>query len=112
MLISRPLRVLITALSVVLILSFAGCKSAPETEPEETPVVEEPVETAPEEEPVSEPVVEEPEALSQLDINAARAAVQRANLMGANAYYPPEYRGLIAESSGISTSVPLRSAET
>ncbi len=49
MLISRPLRVLITALSVVLILSFAGCKSAPETEPEETPVVEEPVETSPEE---------------------------------------------------------------
>ena len=97
MLISRPLRVLITALSVVLILSFAGCKSAPETEPEETPVVEEPVETTPEEEPVSEPVIEEPESLAQLDIDAARAAVQRANLMGANAYYPPEYRGLIAD---------------
>ena len=94
--ISRPLRILITALSVVLILSFAGCKTTPESEPEETPVVEEPVEDTPETEPDTV-VIDEPEPLSKLDIDEARAAVQRANLMGANSYYPAEYRDLIAD---------------
>ena len=101
---SRPLRILITTLSVVLILSFAGCKSTPEPEPEETPVVEEPVEPTPETEPEVEPVVVEPEPLSKVDVDAARAAVQRANLMGANSYYPAEYRDLIAE---LNTAVTL-----
>lgn len=95
--ISRQLRILITALSVVLILSFTGCKSTPEPEPEEVPVVEEPVETTPEAEPEPEPVVEEPDPLSVVDIDAARAAVQRANLMGANAYFPGDYRELVGD---------------
>jgi len=97
MIFSRPLRLLITALSVVLILSFAGCKSTPEPEAEETPTVEESVAATPEPEAEPEPVVEEetaPEPLSDVDIKAARDAVQRANLMGANSYYPVEYRGL------------------
>ena len=98
MIISRPLRILITALSLILILFFTGCKSTPEPEPEDTTVVEEPEETTPEAEPEEEPVVvETPEPLSEQDINAARNAVQRANLMGANNYYPVEYRELTSE---------------
>ncbi len=98
MTISRSLRILIAALSVSLVLIFAGCKTTPEPEPEETPAVEEPAETTPE--PEAEPVVVEekvPEPLSELDINAARDAVQRANLIGANSYYPSEYRELVAQ---------------
>jgi len=100
MIISRPLRILITVLSVVLVLSFTGCKSTPEPEQEDTPVVEEPAETTAETQPESEPVaVEEktPDPLSDVDIKAARDAVQRANLMGANKYYSAEYRSLTAD---------------
>ncbi|MCK5735059.1 MAG: hypothetical protein KAH21_01225, partial [Spirochaetaceae bacterium] len=105
MIISRPLRILITALSLILILFFTGCKSTPEPEPEDTTVVEEPEETTPEAEPEEEPVVvETPEPLSEQDINAARNAVQRANLMGANNYYPVEYRELTSE---LNTAVTL-----
>ncbi len=98
MTISRSLRILIAALSVSLVLIFAGCKTTPE--PEETPAVEEPAETTPEPQTETEPVVVEvkaPDPLSELDINAARDAVQRANLIGANSYYPSEYRGLVAQ---------------
>ena len=95
---SRSLRILIAALSVSLVLIFAGCKTAPE--PEETPVVEEPAETTPEPQTETEPVVVEvkaPEPLSELDIKAARDAVQKANLIGANNYYSSEYRVLVAQ---------------
>ncbi len=98
MTISRSLRILIAALSVSLVLIFAGCKTTPE--PEETPAVEEPAETTPEPQTETEPVeveVKAPDPLSELDINAARDAVQRANLIGANSYYPSEYRGLVAQ---------------
>jgi len=111
MIFSRPLRLLITALSVVLILSFAGCKTAPEPETEETPAVEESVAPAQEPETGEEPVVEEvtaPEPLSDLDIKAARDAVQRANLMGANHYYPAEYRNLTEE---LNAAVALGSSD-
>ncbi|RKX85925.1 MAG: hypothetical protein DRP70_10960 [Spirochaetes bacterium] len=98
MTISRSLRILIAALSVSLVLIFAGCKTTPE--PEETPAVEEPAETTPEPQTETEPVeveVRAPDPLSELDINTARDAVQRANLIGANSYYPSEYRGLVAQ---------------
>jgi len=98
MTISRSLRILIAALSVSLVLIFIGCKTTPE--PEETPVVEEPAETTPEPQTETEPVVVEvkaPEPLSELDIKAARDAVQRANLIGANNYYSSEYRDLVAQ---------------
>jgi len=98
MTISRSLRILIAALSVSLVLIFAGCKTTPE--PEETPAVEEPAETTPEPQTEIEPVeveVKAPDPLSELDINTARDAVQRANLIGANSYYPSEYRGLVAQ---------------
>ncbi|RKX79582.1 MAG: hypothetical protein DRP60_04320 [Spirochaetes bacterium] len=98
MTISRSLRILIAALSVSLVLIFAGCKTTPE--PEETPAVEEPAETTLEPQTEIEPVeveVKAPDPLSELDINTARDAVQRANLIGANSYYPSEYRGLVAQ---------------
>jgi len=97
MLMSRPLRILMALVAVVLVLGLIGCKTTPEPEPEEEPVVEEPVEPEPEPEPEEEPVVEEAEPLSQADIDAARAAVRRANLMGANQWYPVEYRALVGD---------------
>ncbi len=116
MLFSRSLRFLITALSIILILSFTGCKSTPEPEPEETPVVEEPAEPTVEPQPEPEPVVvETPEPLSDIDIKAARDAVQRANLMGANTYYSSDYRELVADLNaaitlGVSDPDSARSA--
>ena len=108
MIISRPLRILITSISILLILGFTGCKSTPEPEPEET-VVEEPTENNTEPEPQETVVVVEeeapaPEPLSEMDIKAARDAVQRANLMGANTYYPVEYREL---ASNLNTAITL-----
>ncbi len=92
MMIPRFVRLLVSILSVAILLSFVGCKTTDEV-PEETPVEE------PAEEPVEAPqpdvsAPEKPEPLSQEDINAAKAAVQRANLMGANKYFPGEYNDL------------------
>jgi nucleoid-associated protein YgaU len=95
MTISRPMRYILGVLSVLLLLTYSGCKSTPEPEPEEEPVVEQPVEETPEEPEPEPPVVETPEELAQEDINAARAAVRRANLIGANTFFPSEYRDLL-----------------
>jgi hypothetical protein len=99
MLLSRPWRALVAVLSVFLIISLTGCKTTPE--PEEEPAVEEPVTPEPTPEPVVEPVVEpvaeEPAPLSDVDIEAARRAVRRADAMGANKYFPSEYRKLVAD---------------
>ena len=98
MLIPRHARLLVSIVSVLLLVTFVGCKTTEEV-PEETPV-EEPVEQGPEAEPEAEPqpavtAPEKAEPLSQEDINAARDAVQRANLMGAARYFPEEYRDLV-----------------
>jgi len=97
----RFTRITVAALSLLLVLTFYGCKTAPE-EPEETTQPQQQVEkeepqkeetAVPEEKP--EPV--KPEPLSQEEIDAAYAALQRANLIGANKYYPEEYRTLAEE---------------
>ena len=94
----RHMWIIPAALSIVLVLLVAGCKTAPEA-PVDEPVVTEPADTTPppKPEPEVKPVVTAPLPLSEEDIAAARAAVQRANLMGANRYFPAEYRSLAGD---------------
>jgi len=76
---------------MVILLGLAGCKSI--EEPEEETVVQEPtVEQEPTESQVVEVVVK---PLSDEEIEAATAAVQRANLVGAGRYLPTDYRNLV-----------------
>ncbi len=112
----RRIQFLAIILVVFLAFGITGCKTTPEPEPEEKPViVEEPVkkeEPKVEPEPKAEPEESETKvlpakprpkpkkeapkvtSLSQSDIKAARDAVQQAQKAGANTYFPKEYRAL------------------
>ena len=103
MIIPRPLRIALTAALAAASALLLSCKTTPEDTPAEDPpaAVSETVDKDPETPdpgPVETPPTPEadaPASLSQEDIDAARAAVQRANLMGANRYFPSDYRDLL-----------------
>ncbi len=98
---SRHLSYLAVILSLLLIFTLVGCKTTPEPEPDDKAVVNESVDPG---STPAEPEPEKPAPLSQEEIDAARSAVQRANSMGANKYFPSEYRGLLADlNDGITT---------
>lgn len=103
MTIPRPLKIALTVTSLGISALLYSCKTTPEEIPADEPPadVSETVDKEPETpdpEPVETPETvdaEAPDPLSQEDIDAARAAVQRANLMGANRYFPSDYRNLL-----------------
>ena len=93
----RRMRFLAALVSVILILGLIGCKSTPEPEPQEEPSLEEPAEPEAQPEPEPEPEPELTAPVTQEEIENARSAVQRANAMGANRYFPPDYRALVTD---------------
>ena len=95
MMMSTPSRFSATVLSITLIAIFFGCSTAPEEEPAGEPGIEDPMD-------------QESELLSQADIKAAQDAVQRANLIGANRYFPSEYRRLMDD---LDTAVAMEDSE-
>lgn len=101
MTIPRPLKIALTVTSLGISALLYSCKTTPEEIPADEPPadVSETVDKEPDPpEPVETPEPVDAEAsdpLSQGDIDAARAAVQRANLMGANRYFPSDYRNLL-----------------
>ena len=100
MMMRRPLRIALAAVILAVLAVLQGCKTTPEELPAEDPPAVEPEADEKATETDVSPAVETteadgPAALSQDDIDAARAAVQRANLMGANRYFPSDYRDLL-----------------
>jgi len=74
-------------LSILVLLVFAGCKTAPKPEPEkkeEMPAQEEPTESQ----------IIEVAPLSDEEIEIAMASIQRAYLVGASRYLPMDYLNL------------------
>ena len=104
MLSNRPVWMAVSA--IIMIFFLFGCKSTPEAIEEEEPVsTEKPVEE-PKKETMAKPAdevkqeakedaKEKTEEAIVVSIDEARAAVRRANLMGANRYFPAEYRELL-----------------
>ncbi|CAD7845619.1 hypothetical protein S1OALGB6SA_1242 [Olavius algarvensis spirochete endosymbiont] len=93
---SHQMGLLFVATSIIALLGLVSCETRP-PEPKEEVVVEEPADVQEPQEP-QEPieVVEEPvKPLSDEEIKAAMAAVQRANLIGASRYLPTDYQSLV-----------------
>ena len=98
MTIPRPLKIAFTVTSLGISALLYSCKTTPEETPAAVPETVDKEPETPDAEPVETPETvdaEAPDPLSQEDIDAARAAVQRANLMGANRYFPSDYRDLL-----------------
>ena len=106
---------------VLLFFSLIACKTTPEeeegvgietTDDDESGV---PVPAEQEKPSVQLAVAEPPEDFSGMDneLNAARAALRRANLMGANKYFPKEYRALVDSLNNASAGKdPVASSAT
>ena len=95
----RPLRIMLTAVILAVLAVLQSCKTTREELPAEDPPTAEPVEkdleTDDSQPPAETAEADAPVLFSQHNIDAARAAVQRAGLMGANRYFPSDYRDLL-----------------
>ena len=93
---SHQMGVLFIAISIIALFSLASCRTPAEPEEEvvvkELEVIEEEPEVIEEEPEVIEEAVE---PLSDEEIEAAMAAVERANLIGASRYHLSDYDNLV-----------------
>jgi len=76
----------VLSILIIILIALAGCKTTPEPK-EEVAVQEEVVEVS--------QVVEKMPPLSDEEIETAKAAVERANSIGAGSYLPADYRSLV-----------------